>query len=321
MGRRPEAHCHHQSIVRPTRAKPFHLLAVSRYINTQHWPYTMFVGPREMVVAFATGEVVTSSGKRVGYEIVQSVSLDQTYPRSPSLPRSQMIKARVFWEQPDGSVGMYNKLVVDVKSHLPDAVKVGNVCRGAMCLWKFVPRSIEIKKLRWCLKNRKVMTRELQRESRMLGCAACGIITQKSQAANKGGAKNESSKNQCEFCEAWLCGLSYCRATCQVKMLNCSDTKMYEQTVMVCPRCISFVRSIAAIEIVRSELLEALKNAHGGSQTGSKTVMLGHRHQVRRRIMNKLVEYSQPLSSHRIRCICVCDGEGWVLKFISSFCT
>ncbi|KAJ8577022.1 hypothetical protein ON010_g2186 [Phytophthora cinnamomi] len=262
MGRRAEAHCHHQTIVRPTQAKPFHLLAVSRFVNTQHWPYTMFLGPRETVLAFATGEVVSSNGKRIGYEIIQSVSLEQTYPRSASLPRSHMIKARVFWEQPDGSVGIYSKLVVDVKSHLPDSVKLGTVCRAAMCLWKFVPRSIEIKKLRWCLKNRKVMTRELQRDSRRLGCAACGVITQQSQAVNKGGAKNDSPRNRCEFCEAWLCGMAYCRASCQIKMINCSETKIYEQAVLVCPRCILFVRSMPASGIVRSELLEAQKHSH-----------------------------------------------------------
>ncbi|GMF27550.1 unnamed protein product [Phytophthora fragariaefolia] len=265
MGQRAMTQCHHQTIVKPTQAKPFHLLTVCRYVVTQHWPHTMFVGPREMLLAFATGDVISSSGKRFGYEITQSVSLKQTYPRSASLPRTQMIKACIFWEQPDGSVGIYKKLVVDAKSHLPDTVKLGTLCRETRCLWKFVPRSIEIKKLRWCMKNRKVVVRELQRQTLMRGCAGCGIITQKSQSVNMRGLNSMSSHNLCEFCEAWLCGMSYCRVNCQIKMVNCSETNMYEMTVMVCPRCISFVRSIPAIDMTRSELLEAQRTAHTGA--------------------------------------------------------
>lgn len=117
LGRRPENNCKHQTIVLPSHEAPFQVLAVSRYVNTQHWPHTLLAGPREMVVAFGTGEVMSSNGKRIGYEVMQTVSLDQTFPRSPALPRTQMIRARVFWEQPDGTVGMYGKTFADGISH------------------------------------------------------------------------------------------------------------------------------------------------------------------------------------------------------------
>ncbi|GMF28007.1 unnamed protein product [Phytophthora fragariaefolia] len=260
LGRRPENNCRHQTLVRPSQAKPFQVLAVSRYVNTQHWPHTLLAGPREMVVAFGTGEVVSSSGKRIGYEVMQTVSLDQTFPRSPALPRTQMIRARVFWEQADGTVGMYGKTFADGISPIPDSVTQGMYCKAAMCIWKFVPLTLEVKKLRWCLKNRKAITPVLQCVSPAIGCAACGVVKQKSQSVNAGGGKKKS-KNHCEFCEAWLCGTSYCRTNCQVKMVSCSETKVYEQTLMVCPRCMAFVRNIPAMDIARFEVSEAEKNS------------------------------------------------------------
>ncbi|KAG1706876.1 hypothetical protein DVH05_027725 [Phytophthora capsici] len=260
--RRPEVNCRHDPIVTPTMASPFQYLAVSRFVNAQHWPFTMFLGPREMVLARATGEINSANGTRCGYEMVQSVALRDTYAQSSSLPRSQMIQARVFWEKPDGSVVIYNKFVVDVKKHLPDSVKQGTLCRAVMDFWRFIPRSMDLKKLRWCMKNRKVLAREIQRSTQLLGCAGCGVITQKSIA--EGAGKAQPGK-QCELCNLWLCGASYCRSSCQLKMVCSSETKMYEQTMMVCPRCISLVRSQSAANVARAELKET--SYHGGAMT------------------------------------------------------
>ncbi|EEY69747.1 uncharacterized protein PITG_06234 [Phytophthora infestans T30-4] len=266
-GRRPEVNCRHESIVRPSQTAPFQNMAVSRSVNSQHWPFTMFVGPREMVLACATGEITSSNGNRCGYEMVQSVALRDTYAQSSSLPRTQMIQARVFWEKSDRSVIMYNKFVYDAKTRLPDAVKQGAVCRAAMDFWKFIPRAIDLKKLRWCMKNRKSLAPDLQRSTLLLGCAGCGVITQKSQSANTGEPEQRTPGKQCELCNMWLCGASYCRSACQLKMVCSSETKMYEQTLMVCPRCISFVRGQSAENVARSELSELQSSRHCGAIT------------------------------------------------------
>ncbi|GMF17193.1 unnamed protein product [Phytophthora lilii] len=84
MGRRPETNLKLVPIVRPSIASPFEFLGVAQFVNTQHWPLTMFVGPREMVLALATGEVITANGRRFGYEIILSVPL---YKNS-SMPRT-----------------------------------------------------------------------------------------------------------------------------------------------------------------------------------------------------------------------------------------
>ncbi|GMF17196.1 unnamed protein product [Phytophthora lilii] len=253
-----ETNCRHDLIVRPTQANPFQCLAVIRSVTTQHWPFTMLVGPREMVIACATGQVVSASGKRYGYEMIQSVSLRHTYPQSTALPRSQLVKARIFWDAPNGVVLMYNKLVVDAKNHLPDSVKQGMLCRSIISFWKFVPRSVEIKKLRWCLKNKNSYMDKIIPRPHLRGCAACGVIMHKS-------SKNSKSKTeQCEICEAWLCGNSYCREYCQLKMVSCSETSTYEEMLLFCPRCIELVNSRNALDIARIEL-EAQNALHGGA--------------------------------------------------------
>jgi hypothetical protein len=262
LGRRSETNYCHEPIVRPTQTSPFQSLAVIRYVNSQHWPFTMFVGPREVVLACATGEVVSADGRRVGYEIIQSVALQDRFARSSSLPRSHVVKARVFWELPDGSVSFYSKLLVDAKQLMPDAVKQSMLCRVVVDFWKFVPRCAEMKKLRWCMKNRKLATRGLASLPQSTGCAGCGIMKQKSQSSS-------SSEKRCELCERWLCGDSYCLASCQVKMVHCSETKMYEQTLMVCPQCIAFVRSQSAVDVARSEIVDG-QNIYYGAATGTE---------------------------------------------------
>ncbi|KAG6595927.1 uncharacterized protein IUM83_14644 [Phytophthora cinnamomi] len=190
MGRRPDTNLQFASIVTPTRASPFEFLGVAQFVNTQHWPLTMFVEPREMVLALATGEVVTANGRRFGYEIVLSVPL----MKNSTMARTQVAETRVFWEQPDGSVGIYGKLIVDIRSRLPEAVKQAMLCRGVMRFWKFIPRSVETKKLRWCLKHRKALVRDIRPQSLVVGpvkCGGCSIRTLKPQDA-KSGRRNEN---------------------------------------------------------------------------------------------------------------------------------
>ncbi|EEY69763.1 uncharacterized protein PITG_06251 [Phytophthora infestans T30-4] len=242
MGRRPEKDLQLVPIVKSTEASPFQFLGVLRFVNTQHWPLTMFVDPREMVLTLATGEVVTANGRRYGYEIFLSV-----------------LETRVFWEQPDGSVGIYSKLIVDIRSHLPESIKQGMLCRGVMRFWKFIPRCIETKKLRWCLKHKKVLIRELQSQPQVMGgpasCGGCGVMTSKPVY----GKPSKRDEIRCRLCDAWLCWKSSCRASCQVTAVVSERKNICEKEIALCPRCIIFVQHQRAATIARSDLAETLQ--------------------------------------------------------------
>ncbi|RLN02080.1 hypothetical protein BBO99_00002779 [Phytophthora kernoviae] len=208
MERRAEEDSEYIPIVMPTQATPFRIIGLTRFVFTQQWPIAILVGPREFVLACATGEVTTENGERVGYEMLQSVSRQSQIANSTAMARSQIIQARVFWEQPDGSVLVYNKVIVDAKNRVPDTLKQRMLCHSLQSFWKFVPRSVENKKLQWCLKHKKTLIHELQPWSQgmirdSLSCAGCGLVAPRPQT-------KKVSTNQCELCDAWLCSDALC---------------------------------------------------------------------------------------------------------------
>ncbi|EGZ09654.1 hypothetical protein PHYSODRAFT_263257 [Phytophthora sojae] len=272
MDRRPERNCQFAPIEKPTKDAPFRFLAVSRFVNTHNWPFTMFVGPQEMVLAVATGKAVSDSGRCYGYEMVQSVTVRCKDPQRASMLRGRILQARLFWEEPDGSVGVYNKLILDSKNRLADSVKQGTLCRAVVAFWKFVPRCIEMKKLRWCVRNKKSLIRELQSEPQdaedSSSCAGCEVPSLKFRSSY---TSKQSVENQCEFCERWLCGSSSCRPNCQLKLIIRSESGMYEQKLMLCPRCIACVGNQNAADIALADLQEAQQPSYASAPSFTKT--------------------------------------------------
>ncbi|ETI40820.1 hypothetical protein L915_13521 [Phytophthora nicotianae] len=264
MDRRPEKNCQLTPIVTPTEESPFQFLAVSRFVNVHSWPFTMFKSPREMVLTLATGKITALDRKRCGYELAQSVPLRSQGTRAP-MPQLRAVQARIFWEQPDGSIGVYSKLIVDAKYRLSDSVKQQMLCRAVLGFWKFVPRSLETKKLWWCVKNKKALMHKLRAYSHSEETVECELkpLTPRSK---------QIVANQCEFCDTWLCGGSKCRVSCQLKMVLSSETGFLEQTLALCPRCAAFVRSRDSAAIARAALLEMEQSSFGSASSFTKAV-------------------------------------------------
>ncbi|CEG38512.1 uncharacterized protein PHALS_08581 [Plasmopara halstedii] len=259
MNRRPDKNCQLVPIVSPTQEAPLQSLAISRFVNVQNWPFTIFQSPKEMVVVFATGEITALNGKRCGYEMVQSVTL-QSQSQRAQMPQSRALQARIFWEQPDGSIGVYNKFVVDAKYRLSDSVKQLMLCRVVMGFWKYVPRSLETKKLWWCVKNKKELinnlrTYSISKDEESKSCEKKVQISDDKPHA----------RNRCEFCETGLCGGSKCRVSCQFTMYLSSDTGFLEQTLMLCLRCAAFVRSQNSGAIARATLEDLEQSSFGSA--------------------------------------------------------
>uniref|UniRef100_M4BJY3 Uncharacterized protein n=1 Tax=Hyaloperonospora arabidopsidis (strain Emoy2) TaxID=559515 RepID=M4BJY3_HYAAE len=253
MDHRLEKNCQLVPIETPTHDEPFRFLAATRFVNTHNWPFTMFKSPREMILAIATGYTTTAGGKACAYELIQSVELPCKESRNNTLmSRSRALQARLFWTQDDGSIAVYCKLVVDAKNCLSDVVKQGTLCQSVLRFWKFVPRSLETKKLWWCVKNKRRLIQELRTTSpsqcaeKVVTCAAKSLKLQ----SKRGGV------TRCEFCEKELCGDPKCRRSCQLKMILSSRTGILEQMLTLCLRCATFVRNQKAADIARAQLVE-----------------------------------------------------------------
>lgn len=259
MDRQPDKNCQLIPIVVPSQETPLQSLAITRFVNVQNWPFAIIQGPKEMVVVFGTGKITAMNGKRCGYEVMQSITLRDQTQQAP-MSRSRALQARVFWEQPDGSVGVYVKLVVDAKYRFSDSFKQLMLCRLVVDFWKYVPRSLETKKLWWCVKNKK----ELVPNLRMY---VAPKDVEKSNSCKMKELRSQSkptARSRCEFCATELCGKSKCRVSCQLTMYLSSDTGFLEQTLRLCLRCTAFVRSRNSHTIARA-VLNDLKQSSFGS--------------------------------------------------------
>ncbi|CAI5715804.1 unnamed protein product [Hyaloperonospora brassicae] len=267
MDHRLEKNCQLVPIETPTQDAPFRFLAATRFVNTHNWPFTMFKSPREMILAIATGYTTSASGKPCAYELAQSVELPCTGARDRLMSRSRVLQARLFWEQPDGSIAVYCKLVVDARNCLSDAVKQTTLCQSVLRFWKFVPRSLETKKLWWCVKNKRRLIHELRTNAQAQGAetfATCQVKSLRSHCSKAGAAP------RCEFCDKELCDDPKCRQSCQLKMILSSNTGILEQMLTLCLRCAVFVRNQNAADIARAQLVEMDQTSYGSGASFTK---------------------------------------------------
>ncbi|ETP10550.1 hypothetical protein F441_13818 [Phytophthora nicotianae CJ01A1] len=162
-----------ETIMAPSEAKPFEFMGVTRYVVHRG----CFHRPHEYVLVAATGEVFTSCGEHLGYQICQSVSISQ-WPVTSTATRKRMIRAQVLRELPDGSVGVYYKIIVDSKPFVPDSVVQISLWHDVQNFWKMVPRCADAKKLCYCVEHKDVLNLSLLRSSCGCGdpltCGLCG---------------------------------------------------------------------------------------------------------------------------------------------------
>ncbi|KAJ8574926.1 hypothetical protein ON010_g4288 [Phytophthora cinnamomi] len=148
MGQKMEDDVQVEAITVPSEGEPFQFMGVTRSIVH----HGCLQRPQEYVLVTATGEVFTSCGEHLGYEITQSVAMSR-WPEKNSVVRKQILQARVLRELPDGSVGVYQKIVVDSRNFMPDAVVQASLWRTILDFWGMAPRCAEAKKLCYCVEH------------------------------------------------------------------------------------------------------------------------------------------------------------------------
>ncbi|KAE9022353.1 hypothetical protein PF005_g5570 [Phytophthora fragariae] len=168
MGQKGEDDVQIAAITVPSEGEPFQFMGVTRYIVN----HGCLSRPQEYVLVTATGEVFTSCGEHLGYEITQSVSMSR-WPVKSSAERKQVLQARVLRELPDGSVGVYHKIVVDSRNFIPDTVVQTSLWHAIRNFWKMTPRCAEAKKLCYCVEH----SRDFNRSARQSPCRSADSFT------------------------------------------------------------------------------------------------------------------------------------------------
>lgn len=164
----------------PSEREPFQFMGVTRYTIS----HGCLNRPQEYVLVTATGEVFTSCGEHLGYEITQSVSMSR-WPVNGSAVRKQVLQARVLRELPDGSVGVYCKIVVDSRNFMPDTVVQASLWHSIQDFWTMAPRCAEAKKLCYCVEHSREFNLPAQQSpcnsADSFACCVCGSPLLKSR--------------------------------------------------------------------------------------------------------------------------------------------
>lgn len=211
-----------------------------------------------------SGEVTSASGERLGYEINQSVALDQWSVRE-SLCRGQLIHARVLRELPDGSVGVYYKLIVDAKTLMPDSVVHAAIWKAVQRFWELAPRCAETRKLCCCVDHKRALhLTNLQAKSRFtdpLRCCVCKVSLPDRRRKSLGSSVTTSLTHGasmqtywCVLCTSWLCSKANCCEVRQLVRVDRSTLEVHQQNVTLCVKCARIIRCKNASDMARCAL-------------------------------------------------------------------
>ncbi|ETP38755.1 hypothetical protein F442_13720 [Phytophthora nicotianae P10297] len=249
-----------ETIMAPSEAKPFEFMGVTRYVVHRG----CFHRPHEYVLVAATGEVFTSCGEHLGYQICQFVSISQ-WPVTSTATRKRMIRAQVLRELPDGSVGVYYKIIVDSKPFVPDSVVQISLWHDVQNFWKMVPRCADAKKLCYCVEHKDVLNLSLLRSS--CGCGdplTCGLCGSPLRSRSLGDIASSlgamwdgiSQAYRCTICSILLCLKTRCCSMRQLARIDRDTMETDRQIVVICTTCADYVRSENALEIARRGIHE-----------------------------------------------------------------
>lgn len=101
------------------------------------------------------------------------------------MTRKRVIQARVLQELPDGTVGVYYKVIVDSRSFIPDLVVRTSLWHVVQNVWRMAPRCADAKKLCYCVEHKDCLNLSAQRSpcgiTESITCGVCDSTLLKSR--------------------------------------------------------------------------------------------------------------------------------------------
>ncbi|OWZ10965.1 hypothetical protein PHMEG_00016080 [Phytophthora megakarya] len=260
MDNKVESDVEVKAITAPSKEEPFQFMGVTRYVVN----HRCLRRPHEYVLVAATGEVSTSCGEHLGYEIYQSVSMP-TWPVNKRTTRKQMVQARLLRELSDGTVGVYYKIIVDSTSFMPNSVLQASLWNMDQDFWNMAPRCADAKKLYYFVEHRNELNLSAQRLICAFTCGVCGcpllkrrrrIVQDIAMTIVYALTGSATSAPRCVLCSTYLCSKSRCCSIRQLVRIDRQNLDTDRQTVALCTSCADVVRSVSAVEIARRGLQE-----------------------------------------------------------------
>ncbi|KAF1325926.1 hypothetical protein FI667_g8796, partial [Globisporangium splendens] len=259
----------------PTPTEPYRFLGLKWLVKGNPPAVNALVMPRDLVLLETTGILDhPSTGERIGYFLMHSVSL----PQCPELPKKAAVRARIsscyiFKELSPGVVDVYMKGYVEASGRVADAVAIISAANGLLCCWKAVVCS-QSKKLAWVLRTKySEEKRRITRQSSVAedfarmkqSSSVCGMCSKTFKMYNR--------VAPCQLCGEAMC--SRCRVTMKLGFAQPKTKDVHLKNVTMCKGCIATTNQQSTFAIAQQEVLSgrfgSLSHSSSSSASGPES--------------------------------------------------
>ncbi|KAK1931590.1 hypothetical protein P3T76_012919 [Phytophthora citrophthora] len=229
------------TLVHPTMDEPFRGLQVKWAVNAGPPMMRSVVRFRDFVYIEATGMATISTGERIGFQLLHSVSI----PAAPELHEHKLVRGNMtlfhlFRQKSEGVVDTYVKAFIDLMGDMPLRVATTLSTSGVVSVWKLGEYAL-MKKLNWRLSQQRAIV-PVKRSD---WCQVC----------TKPIRSNMVRRRACRICMN-----EYCARCCVPKKMFFVPSRsrvVVHKSVHVCLGCIELASYTNGVDIALDELSKA----------------------------------------------------------------
>lgn len=237
------------SIATANPSDPFKGLQVKWMVSAFGPGLKRLVRLRDFVFLEATGVTLRSSGERVGYHLIHSISIPPLRPLyEHNLVRGSISLLHLFRERSSNTVELYTKASLDLMGNMPSRLAMYAACKTMEAMER-LPVCSQMKKLAWMLRT---TTRPRPPSAKLShdysSCRLC-------QKDLHGEHSLCSRMRHCRICSASVC--SKCCRSKSLRLVDPATGELRKQNVRYCTECIRRATSSSGVQVQTDELTQA----------------------------------------------------------------
>ncbi|KAG1699249.1 hypothetical protein DVH05_014166 [Phytophthora capsici] len=229
------------TLIHPTMDEPFRGLQVKWAVNGGPPVMRSVVRFRDFVYIEATGMATISTGERIGFQLLHSVSI----PAAPELHEHKLVRGNMtlfhlFRQKTEGVVDTYVKAFIDLMGDMPLRVATTLSTSGVVSVWKLGEYAL-MKKLNWRLSQQRAIV-PVKRSD---WCQVC----------KKPIRSNMVRRRACRICMNEFC--ARCCVPKKMFFVPSRSRAVVHKSVHVCLGCIELASYTNGVDIALDELSRA----------------------------------------------------------------
>ncbi|KAH7485419.1 hypothetical protein PRIC1_004727 [Phytophthora ramorum] len=248
----------------PTDVDPFRFLGVTWLMYEQSWPLKSVVRPRDLLTLTSTGTMTRSNGDRIGYEVVQPARLHNYSPMPGKILHGKVMYAAIFKQQEPGVVEVYIPTCIETQSAFLDKMVVSITWKATVGFWD-APQLAEMKKLQWCIANRKSDGQHKEKQQQQRSSSSSGkVCKQCLEKPSMMERLGHVERSPCVLCESPLC--SKCRVERTLKAPDEKSGRLKDHRVSVCQPCLMSVQQLRPADIAMKSRKQRARHSLNNDQ-------------------------------------------------------